>query len=91
MQTKEDKEPILWQFLVMAGFLLLASAVGIIFREMKFQESNIVIVYMLSVLMTSRFTKGYVFGLTASVIATFLFNWLFTSHTILLPSIIRAI
>ena len=78
MQTKEDKEPILWQFLVMAGFLLLASAVGIIFREMKFQESNIVIVYMLSVLMTSRFTKGYVFGLTASVIATFLFNWLFT-------------
>lgn len=78
MQTKESKEPMLRQFLTMAGFLLLASAVGIIFREVKFQESNIVIVYMLSVLMTSRFTKGYVFGLTASVIATFLFNWLFT-------------
>jgi len=64
--------------LITAGFLLLASAVGICFRELHFQESNIVIVYMLSVLLTSRFTEGYVFGLTASVIATFLFNWLFT-------------
>lgn len=78
MEIERGKEPAAGQVLIMAGFLLLASAVGICFREVHFQESNIVIVYMLSVLMTSRFTKGYVFGLTASVIATFLFNWLFT-------------
>ena len=44
--------------MITAGFLLLASAVGICFRELHFQESNIVIVYMLSVLLTSRFTEG---------------------------------
>ncbi|MBS7007713.1 sensor histidine kinase [Anaerostipes sp.] len=78
MKMGKRKEWAVWPFLVMAGFLLAASAVGICFREVRFQESNIVIVYMLSVLMTSRFTKGYAYGLTASVIATFLFNWLFT-------------
>lgn len=78
MKTGNSKESAGNQLLIMAAFLLLASAVGIFFREVRFQESNIVIVYMLSVLMISRFTKGYVFGLTSSVIATFLFNWLFT-------------
>lgn len=78
MEIRKNEISTAEQFITMAGFLLMASAVGILFREVKFQESNIVIVYMLSVLMTSRFTKGYVFGLTASVIATFLFNWLFT-------------
>ena len=78
MKTGKNKESAGSRILITAGFLLLASAVGICFRELHFQESNIVIVYMLSVLLTSRFTEGYVFGLTASVIATFLFNWLFT-------------
>lgn len=78
MKKEKNQQPGLSQILIMAGFLLLASAIGIFFRELHFQETNIVIVYMLSVLMTSRFTKGYAYGLTASVIATFLFNWLFT-------------
>lgn len=78
MKVGKSKESAGRQFLTMAGFLVIASVVGILFREVHFQESNIVIVYMLFVLMTSRFTKGYVFGLMASVIATFLFNWLFT-------------
>lgn len=56
-----------------------ASIIGILFRKAKFPETNIVIIYILSVLLTARLTYGYVYGIMASLIATFAFNYLFTS------------
>lgn len=58
--------------------LLAASAIGILFRSIGFPEANIVLLYILSVLITSCITKGYLWGILSSIGATFAFNYFFT-------------
>ncbi len=41
-------------------------------------ETNVVVVFIFSVLVISRLTPGYAFGICASVISLLLFNWFFT-------------
>lgn len=65
--------------LITAGMIACATVTGWIFRYVGFPETNIVIVYLLSILLTARFTKGYACGIAASVIATFSFNYFFTA------------
>lgn len=62
----------------MVALLLIASLIGYIFKYVGFPETNIVIVYILFVLLTSRLTEGYVYGILASIVATFSFNYFFT-------------
>lgn len=61
-------------------FLLLAGAcfLGMCFRSLHWNETNIILIYILAVLMTSRVTKGYLYGILSSIAATFLFNYFFT-------------
>ena len=60
--------------------LLLAAATltGWFFRKINLNSSNVVIVYVLSVLLTARLTKGHRYGLMASILSFLLFNWFFT-------------
>lgn len=51
---------------------------GQVFREIGFPETNIVLLYILGVLVISRFTGGYAYGLAGSVFATGAFNYFFT-------------
>lgn len=67
-----------WEALLPVGFILLATAIGYLFMLAGFPETNIVLVYLAAVLMTARYTGGYVYGLVASVAATFAFNYFFT-------------
>lgn len=62
---------------VLVSLLLLsaATAIGWLFRFAEFPETNIVIVYLLSVLLIARMTRGFVYGISASFIATFAFNY----------------
>ena len=69
---------ILRYTLITAGMIAAATAIGWVFRYIGFPETNIVIVYLLSILMTARFTRGYTYGIVASVIATCTFNYFFT-------------
>ena len=64
--------------MLMLLFILLATAVGYLFSWAGFPETNIVLLYLGSVLLTARYTHGYVYGIIASVIATFAFNYFFT-------------
>lgn len=64
--------------LIMASLVLAATSIGMLFRFIGFHETNIVIVYILSVLLTARFTQGYIYGILSSVIATLTFNFAFT-------------
>lgn len=41
-------------------------------------ETNITIIYILSVLLTARFTSGYFYGIAASILSFLTFNWFFT-------------
>ena len=56
-----------------------ATIIGAIFRKMQWQETNTVVVYILSVVITSRYTTGYINGIFASILSVLLFNWFFTS------------
>lgn len=65
---------------ILATMLLLAAATGIgwLFCSIGFPETNIVIVYLLSVLLIARATHGFSYGIAASFIAIFAFNFFFT-------------
>lgn len=64
---------------ILLSILILATStlIGFLFREYKFHETNIVVIYIFSVLLISRFTRGYICGIAASVISILLFNWFF--------------
>lgn len=63
---------------ISTGGLIAATVIGGVFSHLDFHDSNIVIVYIFSVLLISRFTKGYFYGIMASVVSLLLFNWFFT-------------
>lgn len=58
--------------------LSLATAAGSLFQHLEFHKTNVVVVYIFSVLLIARFTKGYLWGIIASGISLLLFNWFFT-------------
>lgn len=65
--------------IVLAVLILAASTlIGFFFRQCELHETNVVVVYIFSVLLISRFTRGYIYGIAASVISLLLFNWFFT-------------
>jgi two-component system sensor histidine kinase KdpD len=71
------------------SFLVLLILTGVtiitlILRGIGFAEINVVVVYVLSVLLVARFTKGYVYGIAASVLAIICYNFFFTEpyHTL---------
>ena len=76
-QKNRKRERRAADFFKAAGWILLATLTGSLFRYLNFPETNIVVVYILSVLLAARFTKGYVFGIVAAVAATCLFNYFF--------------
>ncbi len=61
--------------IVLTGF---ATMIGFLFRHWNQHETNIVIIYILFVLLTARFTNGYLYGIGATVLSFLLFNWFFT-------------
>lgn len=63
--------------LLLIGIFLAASAVGYLFRRIGFDETNIVLIYLLAVLATAWLTHSFVFGILSSFLATFLFSYLF--------------
>lgn len=60
------------------GLISAATILGAFFRHWNLHETNVVIVYLLSVLLTARFTNGYFYGLFATLLSFLLFNWFFT-------------
>lgn len=64
--------------LLVTFFLGAASCIGYAFQKLGFSETNIVIVYILFVLLSSRLTHGYIFGIISSVASTFAYNYFFT-------------
>lgn len=69
----------IFEVIKMAGIFAAATIVGMIFRYLGFPEPNIVIIYILAVLLTSRFTAGYSYGILSSFISMLGFNYFFTA------------
>lgn len=60
------------------AMLCTASAVGFFLQRLALPETNIAIVYMLAVVVTTLLVPGYLFGFVTSVVSAFAFNFLFT-------------
>ena len=60
------------------GFLAAATAIGYVFQFKGMQETNIVLVYIVAVFMTARWSDKFIWGIVSSVAATFAFNFFFT-------------
>ena len=58
--------------------LTAATLICLTLRMLDIGEQNIIMVYILSVLVVSRTTMGYAYGVIASVLSVLIFNFLFT-------------
>ena len=58
--------------------LFLASCIGAVFDYMDLEEANIIVVYVLSVMITSVVTRNRIYSLTSSVVSVLVFNFFFT-------------
>lgn len=60
------------------GILIVASCIGVFFRNFGFAEANIITVYVLGVLIISVITKHQIYSLISSIVSVLVFNFLFT-------------
>ena len=58
--------------------LLLASAVSAVLQTFSRADSHVPLIFVLAVLMISRFTEGYLLGLISAVLAVLAVNYIFT-------------
>jgi len=56
----------------------LSTIISLIFKNIGFHESNVIIVFILGVLFVSRVTDGYIYGILAAIIGVLSFNFFFT-------------
>lgn len=60
-------------------FVGAATGIGTLFRLWQFPETNIVVVYILSVVLTARCAEGYLWGIMSTILSTCAFNAFFTA------------
>ena len=77
-RIKVRRKEVFQGFLCAAILVCLATGIGWLFRLLQFPETNIVVVYILSVILTARFTDVYIWGILATVLSTCAFNIFFT-------------
>ncbi len=75
---KSNKSDIFHDISLTILILTASTFLGVLFRLLDFHETNVVVVFIFSVLLISRVTRGYVYGICSSVISLLLFNWFFT-------------
>jgi two-component system sensor histidine kinase KdpD len=63
---------------VALGLTAAATLLSMALRKFSIGDQNVIMVYLLSVLVVSRVTSGYVYGVAASVISVLTFNFFFT-------------
>ena len=61
------------------AIVLAATAIGFCFYGLQLREANIITVYILGVLVTAMWTRGYLCGALGSLISVFAFNFFFTA------------
>ncbi len=60
-----------------AGILIICTLIGLWFNYLGFNESNIITVYILGVLLNALFTKGRIYSAGSSVLSVLVFNFFF--------------
>ena len=74
----EDFIPSPKDLVITAAILIAVTAIGNLFLNLGFVDSNIITVYLLGVLLTSLFTRSYACSVISSVLSVILFNFFLT-------------
>ncbi|MEH7109370.1 DUF4118 domain-containing protein [Bacillus sp. JJ1764] len=69
---------ITWNIGVMVMIMMLITFLSLFFKYIGITETNIIITFILGVLLVSKFTEGYFYGIIASIIGVLDFNFFFT-------------
>lgn len=77
-KVKEKGKNTLIDVGISVGILALATFINIIFRHLNFEESNLIMVYVLAVMGISVMTKRRIYSLVCSVFSVLVFNFFFT-------------
>lgn len=78
IQRRNAEQRKVMDVLKAAGILLGATAIGYLFYESGFSESNIIMLYLLGVLVTAIVTEGRIYSIAASLVSVIVFNFCFT-------------
>lgn len=77
----QKKKNIIWSttdILKCLVILIISSLIGYTFRNLGFDEANIITVYVLGVLITAVVTTHQIYSLISSVVSVLVFNFIFT-------------
>lgn len=77
-KIKNRDENALIDLGISIGILTLATIINIVFRRLDFEESNLIMVYVLAVMGISVMTKKRIYSLVCSVFSVLVFNFFFT-------------
>ena len=75
---KRKSEKCIVDIGISVGFLALATLISFIFFKMGFEESNIIMVYVLGVMAIAVLTKRRIYSLVSSVASVMMFNFFYT-------------
>ncbi|WFR60055.1 DUF4118 domain-containing protein [Anaerocolumna sp. AGMB13025] len=75
---KANNKSVIKQIVITIILNLSTTLLSLLIRHIGFTEVNIVVIYILSVLITSQYTNGYAYGVAASVASMLFFNFFFT-------------
>ena len=62
----------------MLGMIAASTAVGYIFYALKFNDANIIMLYIIGVLLIAVVTASRAYSLAASLLSVLVYNWMFT-------------
>lgn len=62
----------------MLGMIAASTAVGYIFYALKFNDANIIMMYIIGVLLIAVVTASRAYSLAASLLSVLVYNWMFT-------------
>lgn len=62
---------------IMLGMVALATICGAVFFSVGGSVTNVVVIYLLFVVLTARYTSGYMAGILAAITSMLAFNWFF--------------
>jgi two-component system sensor histidine kinase KdpD len=87
VDMKKNKT-VLPHLLYTIGLLLLALAIALFMQWLKAGRESVIMVFLLGVLMTVIFTRGYLYGIVSSIASIMLFNFFFTEplYTLVISS-----
>ncbi|MDP4119815.1 MAG: sensor histidine kinase KdpD [Bacillota bacterium] len=63
-------------------FLILATGISYELRAIQIGDQNLIMVYILSVLLVSRMTKGHIYGIVSSVLSVLTYYFIFAGPNI---------